>query len=295
MTAIMTTEEYLLNFTSIVKWDVEKLILVAEQGEAVQLNQLRNSNSMATPTQSMSTPVPTPANLTANQIGIGIPSTATPATQSVSLPEPTPTSSAGLTSTQSGTGTVSINAPVNLVSAPSGSAAKLVGSPFHEQHTSEAAKCAIPMAMTLISAAEFIGSILEEPAIWAMQGGKFDKAIKKFFNYAGFPINQVEINVLRQSFRNGMAHNFMMQGEDVAIDYQTRFKTKGLLFPEGNQVFLNVIKLQEIVFDVLKKLLTDVSIHPTVAASVKEYENGAKAVVTAGFLRDLRAYWATQL
>ena len=141
------------------------------------------------------------------------------------------------------------------------------------------------MAMALIAAIEFIGSLLDTPEVWEA-GNKFDRAINKFFTYADFPLDNTEKNVFRQSFRNGMAHNFMMQGVDVSIDYQSRFKSKEhLLFMEGNQIVLNVNKLQEVVFAVLDKMPMDTSIYSIVAASVQAYETGVNAKKTDKFIK----------
>lgn len=258
----MQVEQYLINFTYLVEWDVNKLIAVAKEGGRKQPNPSAGNNSYATRTQTMSFPVPTPTS--------------------------------GIMPPGSGTGMAPLSAPVNETDSSSESV-RLLGNPFLEQHTLEAAKCAVPMAMALIAAAEFTGAMLSQPNIWA-DNNKFDRAIRKFFGYAGFPLDNTEYDVLRQSFRNGMAHNFMMQGKDVSIDYQQRFESiNRLLFTEYGQVVLNVNKLQKIVFDVFKKLRADTSVYATVATSVQEYETGGVAQKTAQFLTAFRAYDATRL
>ncbi|GAB4035054.1 hypothetical protein [Spirosoma gilvum] len=286
----MNVKQYLINFTSIVKWDIDKLIDVARAGEIAQAQQ-SNSGQYVTGTV-------TAANLT------------TPPTGALYFgASGAAGSGAGIGSTSSGNGVQSIiSSSASLqevtnsnVSAGAGSGVgsglpyqPLVGNTFLEQHTPSAAKCAVPMAMSLMATAEFLGALLDDPAVWRARN-KFDCAIEEFFKYAAFQIVDEEKALLRQSFRNGMAHNFMMQGVDVAIDFQSRFNNINyLFFVENSQVILNVNKLQKIVYDVMDRLPNDQSKYTIIEDSLREYETGQIAQKTAQIVNDFKSYATTR-
>lgn len=115
------------------------------------------------------------------------------------------------------------------------------------------ARCAIPIAMTLTSSLEFIGCLLHQNNMWA-NNSRFNDVASTFFEYAGVEIN---VTLFRDIFRNGYMHIFFPQGNQVAINFDSSFKDKPLLFKYEDKLELNVYKLNEIVRGVFRKIIHD--------------------------------------
>ncbi|UFH51826.1 hypothetical protein [Spirosoma sp. KNUC1025] len=231
--------DYLQKYINVVQWDVNQIVKVAHGAEQAY-NQRYGQNSL-TPV----TPGPTP----------GLAGHAPKPTNSIA----TPTNSMGQTvapTTQAPT-TSARPTPTNVEL-------------FHQRHTPEYARCAVPLAMVLTSSIEFLGALLLNSNMWD-NSNKFDSAVKKFFAYAELDYNQNQIDLFRAIYRNGLMHGFFPQGSSVAINYDSTFEHKPLFFVEAGDVVLNVNKLQQVVEAVFNKIVVDTSVHQTVADRLSEY------------------------
>ena len=102
---------------------------------------------------------------------------------------------------------------------------------------------------------------------------KFDVAMKNFFNFADVQLHESERLLLRDVYRNGMAHNFTIQGNDVAIDYQKAYGKIDYLFfiDDYNHIVFNVNKMLKISHRVFERLPNETSKHSIIEVRYSEY------------------------
>lgn len=139
-----------------------------------------------------------------------------------------------------------------------------------EVHTAESARCTIPIAMALTSAVEFVGSLINaEKDIW---GTDFIQSVKNVFKYADLKFkNDDEIKIYKEVYRNGLMHHFFPKGLKVAINYDSRFKNKEIMFSYKGNLELNVYVLHRETKIAFKRVLADPDIQPIIERRINFY------------------------
>lgn len=140
------------------------------------------------------------------------------------------------------------------------------------------ARCAVPIAMILTSAVEFIGTLLHTSNVWSRD---FNLSLIKFFEYAEAKgcidetLSHQERDLFRDIYRNGYMHAFFPQGLDVAINFDSSFKGEKLLFQFRGKMELNVYRFHQIVVAVFKNILLDTEKQDNIAARYLLYKQYA--------------------
>jgi hypothetical protein len=120
------------------------------------------------------------------------------------------------------------------------------------------ARCTVPIAMTLFSVVEMIGSLLAS-------GGynrDFKESAKLFFSHKGNDLTAEEADLLNAIFRNGIMHNFFPKGSDIGIGYDSSYDSKNeIIIPVGGQFILNVNYLEKVVRDTFNDLVDNTAHH----------------------------------
>ncbi|MEO6285478.1 MAG: hypothetical protein ABIN80_09980 [Dyadobacter sp.] len=117
------------------------------------------------------------------------------------------------------------------------------------------ARCAIPMAVTLISTAQFFGILLNSTGTYSEN---FDKNVKDFFDYGALSLHTTEKELLRAVYRNGMMHSFFPKGNNVEIEFDSSAE-RSLFKKKGAIVSMNVVALHDVVKSIFEKIESNVA------------------------------------
>lgn len=127
-------------------------------------------------------------------------------------------------------------------------------------------KLTIPIGISLFSLAELFGYMIRESAKPKETGGSI-KNFEKFFTLGR--IEEVEIKILWNVFRNGMAHNFFSK-LNTSIDYNTQ-EEKLFYKDKDEKLTLNVHKLKVITLHIADYIINKK--YPGVTILLANYEN----------------------
>lgn len=122
---------------------------------------------------------------------------------------------------------------------------------------SSLARCAVPMAMTLISTIQFFGMLLNSTGAYS---DNFDKNVKTFLDYGTHDLHPTEKELLRAVYRNGMMHSFFPKGNNVEIEFNSTSE-RILFVKKGSIISMNVMALYDIVLAVFMKIESDITNH----------------------------------
>lgn len=118
------------------------------------------------------------------------------------------------------------------------------------------ARSTIPHVLTLFSTIDILGFLLRESSKYY----KTDKNFKSFFKDTHIPISQLEVKVLGDVFRNGIAHNYFPK-LGMAISYHSSNIKNKIFFKQDDNLVLNVNYLVHLVKIRLDEIINDESLY----------------------------------
>lgn len=128
---------------------------------------------------------------------------------------------------------------------------------------SNIARSTIPHTLTLFAAIDILGFLLRESKHYE----RTQKNFNSFFK-TNNTISQLEINVLTEIYRNGLAHSYFPK-LNAAIAYRSEYPTDKLFFKDKKILILNVKCLLSTVKEKLQDIINDESLYPNMEKQYK--------------------------
>lgn len=142
----------------------------------------------------------------------------------------------------------------------------------------------IPIANTLFSIADILGALLRNFESQNDSGFRSTvKNLEHFFKET-YPDGTIELEVLNSLYRQGLAHLYFPK-LGLALSYHLQKENENLFYKEGNDVVLNVRKLEKILMDKLREVIDSPSTHQAMQGKFNDlnisYEAGLNSKIEA--------------
>lgn len=125
------------------------------------------------------------------------------------------------------------------------------------------ARSTIPHTLTLFAAIDILGFLLRESKHYE----RTQKNFNSFFK-TDFTISQLEINILTEIYRNGLAHSYFPK-LNAAIAYRSEYPADKMFLKENYILVLNVKYLIAIVQKRLQDIIDDETLYPNMEKQYK--------------------------